>query len=59
MEIIVGMLLISLGLGLGFLFAFIWANRDRQFDDLVSPAMRAILDDSKYVKKAEGEEYAE
>lgn len=54
MEIMVLMLLVSLGLGFGFLAAFAWANRNRQFDDLTSPAWRAILDDE--VEREKGEE---
>lgn len=52
MEIIVYMILVSLGLALSFLAAFWWANRGRQFDDLVSPAVRAVFDDENRKLKA-------
>lgn len=32
-------------LGLLFLFAFIWAARSGQFEDLVTPAHRMLIDD--------------
>ena len=57
MNVLVMMLIVSLALAFGFLMAFLWANRQRQFDDLVSPAWRAILDDKDVSK--EGEKHAE
>jgi cbb3-type cytochrome oxidase maturation protein len=29
----------------GFLFAFIWAVRDGQFDDVTTPPLRMLVDD--------------
>lgn len=46
MEIIVYMILVSLALSFSFLAAFWWANKGRQFDDLASPAIRAVFDES-------------
>ena len=36
---------VALGLGLGGLFAFQWAIRSGQFDDLDGAAMRILIDD--------------
>jgi len=36
---------LALLLGVGFLVAFLWANRTGQFDDLEGPAIRAVFDD--------------
>lgn len=35
----------ALGLVLAAILAFLWAARRGQFDDVTTPAMRAILDD--------------
>jgi cbb3-type cytochrome oxidase maturation protein len=45
MEIVILMIPIALLLGLGFLGAFLWANRNGQFDDLVGPSHRMVFDD--------------
>lgn len=45
MGIVGLMLLISLLLSVGFLGGFLWANRQGQFDDLESPAVRAVWDE--------------
>lgn len=47
MYIIIFLILISLFVALGFLFAFFWAVKDGQFEDDVTPAMRILLDDNK------------
>jgi cbb3-type cytochrome oxidase maturation protein len=54
MLIIVGLILISLGLAIGFLWAFIWAVNNGQFDDTETPARRALFDNTyteKEIKK--------
>ncbi len=45
MNIIFGLLVISLLLATGFLAAFIWAVRSGQFEDTVTPGMRAATED--------------
>jgi len=40
----------ALSLGLGFLFFFMWAVKNGQFEDLETPAVR-ILFDEKAVEK--------
>ncbi|MGE3974837.1 MAG: cbb3-type cytochrome oxidase assembly protein CcoS [Bdellovibrionales bacterium] len=44
-EIIFFMIPVSLFLGLGFLAAFLWANKTGQFDDLSGPSHRIIFED--------------
>ena len=53
MGILALMIIVSLGLAFSFLVAFIWANRDRQFEDLVTPAWRAVFDEAQKVKEGE------
>lgn len=45
MDIIFYILPICLFLGGGFLLAFFWATKSGQYDDLVTPAHRILLDD--------------
>jgi len=45
MEVIFIVLLLGLLLASAAVIAFIWATRTGQFDDLDTPAMRAVLDD--------------
>ena len=44
MEALIFMIPIALALGFCFLGAFIWANNNGQFDDLVTPAHRMLND---------------
>ncbi|GAB3713541.1 hypothetical protein GCM10027592_52850 [Spirosoma flavus] len=46
MAILFFMIGISLLMALGFLAAFIWAMRTGQQDDLYTPSLRILLDDS-------------
>jgi cbb3-type cytochrome oxidase maturation protein len=55
MDILVMMILISLGLSVSFVFAFWWANKGRQFDDLVTPALRAVFEDNYKEKDSHGD----
>ena len=45
MTIILILAPFALLLGVAFLFAFIWATRDGQFDDLDTPPLRMLLED--------------
>ena len=45
MQIIVFLIVISLLIAGGFLFAFFWAVRDGQYEDDYTPSMRILLDD--------------
>jgi cbb3-type cytochrome oxidase maturation protein len=46
MSILFFMIGISLLMALGFLGAFIWSMRTGQQDDLYTPSLRMLLDDS-------------
>jgi cbb3-type cytochrome oxidase maturation protein len=45
MSAIILLLLVSIGIAAGFLFAFFWSVKDGQFDDDYSPARRILFDD--------------
>ena len=45
MKIILLLIVISLLIAGGFLFAFFWAVRDGQYDDDFTPSMRILIDD--------------
>lgn len=47
MEVLFILLPIALGFVLAAVFVFAWAVRDGQFDDLDTPALRALLDDPR------------
>ena len=44
MEILIVLIIISFLLALGFLFAFIWAIRNGQYEDNYSPSIRILFD---------------
>lgn len=45
MKILVFIIPLAIALGLFFLFAFIWATRSGQYEDMDTPAQRILLDD--------------
>lgn len=45
MNLLYLILPLALLLGAGFVVAFVWATRKGQFDDLETPAMRALFDE--------------
>ncbi len=45
MSVLYFLVPLALALAGGFVIAFRWAARDRQFDDLESPAIRMLEDD--------------
>lgn len=45
MKIILLLIIISLLIAGGFLFAFFWAVKDGQYDDDYTPSMRILVDD--------------
>ena len=47
MKIILLLIFISLLLALGFLFAFLWAVRQGQYDDDYTPSVRILFDDEE------------
>ncbi|WP_229379732.1 cbb3-type cytochrome oxidase assembly protein CcoS [Fibrella forsythiae] len=58
MSIIFFMIGISLLMALGFLAAFIWSMRTGQQDDLYTPSIRMLLDDTTPYTSATGEPVA-
>lgn len=46
MNIVLGLVLVSLAVALGFLAAFGWAIRSGQFDDTTTPPLRLLADDA-------------
>lgn len=52
MKIIILLIILSLIIALGFLYAFFWAVKDGQYDDDVSPAMRMLFEDELTDKQA-------
>ena len=51
MILIVGLILISLTLALGFLGAFFWAVKSGQFDDTETPSRRMLFEDKNANKE--------
>lgn len=45
MIIILALILISLLLAVGFLFAFFWAVKSGQYEDQQTPSMRILFED--------------
>lgn len=56
MNIIFFTLGVSLLLSLSFLLFFIWSTKKGQYDDLVTPSHRAILDNEKLKRKFKTED---
>lgn len=53
MLIVILTISISLLLATVFVFAFIWSARSGQYDDLTTPAHRALLDESEKINNKE------
>lgn len=47
MGIIYLMLIVSLVIALFFLFSFLWATKDGQYDDDYTPSVRMLFDDEE------------
>jgi cbb3-type cytochrome oxidase maturation protein len=47
MKIMFFLIILSLIVAVGFLFAFFWATRSGQFDDDYTPSVRMLFDDEK------------
>lgn len=45
MEVIFVLIILSLLVAAGFLFAFFWAIRNGQYDDSYTPSIRVLFDD--------------
>jgi len=57
MKIILMLIIISLLIAGGFLFAFFWAVRDGQYDDDLTPSMRILIDDDMIAPELLNEKY--
>ena len=44
MDILIGLIIISLGIALIFLGIFLWSLRAGQYDDTTTPAIRILFD---------------
>lgn len=44
MEVVIVLIGFSLAVALGFLFAFLWALKRGQYDDLSTPPMRMLFE---------------
>ncbi|HQV78093.1 MAG TPA: cbb3-type cytochrome oxidase assembly protein CcoS [Chitinophagales bacterium] len=51
MSVIIIMLVGSLIISLGFLIAFLWNVKDKQYEDDYSPSRRILFDDTKIEDK--------
>jgi cbb3-type cytochrome oxidase maturation protein len=51
MQIVFILIFVSVGLALVFLFSFLWANKDGQFEDTYGPAHRMLFDDEELNKQ--------
>jgi cbb3-type cytochrome oxidase maturation protein len=51
MSVVVILLLASVAVAVGFLIAFLWAVRHGQYDDLETPSVRILFDDSGASRK--------
>lgn len=49
MSVIIILIIASIVLAAGFLFAFIWSVKDGQMEDDYSPANRILFDDTKKI----------
>jgi len=52
MGIIYLMLIVSLVIALFFLFSFLWATKNGQYDDDYTPSVRMLFDDEEESKKS-------
>ena len=49
MEILAFIIPICILMGGGFLFSFFWATKSGQYEDLVTPAYRILLEDQNII----------
>ncbi len=51
MSVMFVLIIASLIVAVGFLFAFLWAVKSGQFDDKYTPSVRILFDDDKPVQQ--------
>jgi cbb3-type cytochrome oxidase maturation protein len=47
MSVLIILIIVSLTVALGFLFAFLWSVRSGQYEDDYTPSIRMLFDDKK------------
>ena len=52
MSVILILIIASVLVAAGFLFAFIWSVKKGQFQDDITPGIRMLFDDEKYIEKS-------
>lgn len=57
MEILIILIIISVGIATGFLVAFVLSVKNKQFDDLYSPSIRVLFEKTAYKRKIAEQEY--
>lgn len=55
MKIIVFLIVVSLIIAGGFLFAFFWAVKDGQYEDDFTPSMRILIDDDMIITDSQNQ----
>ncbi len=53
MTVIILLAILAITVAFGFLVAFIWATKNGQFDDTVTPAIRILFDNQNKTEKKE------
>lgn len=51
MTVIILLAILAITVAFGFLVAFIWATKNGQFDDTVTPAIRILFDNQNKTEK--------
>lgn len=59
MFILFGLIIVSLLVATGFLFAFLWAVKNGQFEDDYTPSVRMLFDDEPNIEKTPIKETSE
>lgn len=58
MEILIILIIISVGIATGFLVAFIISVKNKQFDDLYSPSLRMLFEKTSIKSRMKDKEYS-
>lgn len=53
MSAIIILILISVGVAISFLVAFLWAIRSDQYEDTYTPSLRILMDDGTVESKSD------
>jgi cbb3-type cytochrome oxidase maturation protein len=47
MDVIIGLIAVSLAIAIGFLILFLWNLKSGQYDDTITPSIRILFDEHK------------